>query len=135
MDSTANTIQELLEQRILILDGAMGTEIQNYRLDEQDYRGERYREHAVELKGNNDLLNITRPDLIEAIHRSFLEVGADIIETNTFNSTSIAQADYRLSDLAYELNESGAKLARRAVDKHREQTGRLRDLGGERRHR
>ncbi|HCU89416.1 MAG TPA: methionine synthase, partial [Gammaproteobacteria bacterium] len=124
MNSIANTIRELLEQRILILDGAMGTEIQNLRLDERDFRGDRYREHTVELRGNNDLLNITKPDLIEEIHRSFLEVGADIIETNTFNSTSIAQADYGLADLAYELNESGAKIARQAVDLHREKTGR-----------
>lgn len=125
MASIADSIQKLLGQRILILDGAMGTEIQNYRLDEQDYRGERYRDHETDLKGNNDLLTLTRPDLIEDIHRSFLEAGSDIIETNTFNSTSIAQADYQLSELAYELNEAGAALARRAVDRHHDRTGRV----------
>lgn len=123
MTSVANRIHELLGQRILVLDGAMGTEIQNYRLAEEDYRGERYRDHEVDLKGNNDLLTITRPDLIEDIHRSFLEAGADIIETNTFNSTSIAQADYGLSDLAYELNEAGAQLARKVADAYQAQAG------------
>ena len=102
----------------------MGTEIQNLRLKEEDYRGERYQNHEIDLKGNNDLLTLTKPDLIEAIHRSFLDAGADIIETNTFNSTSIAQADYRLSELAFELNEAGARLARKAVDAYRRDTDR-----------
>ncbi len=123
MASIAHDIEQLLRQRILVLDGAMGTEIQNYKLDEQAYRGERYRDHQVDLKGNNDLLTLTKPDLIKNIHRSFLDAGADIIETNTFNSTSIAQSDYQLSELAYELNEAGAALARQAVDQYREQTG------------
>ncbi len=109
-------LSELLRQRILLLDGAMGTMIQTYRLQEADYRGTRFVEHAIDLKGNNDLLTLTKPEIIADIHRQFLAVGADIVETNTFNSTGIAQADYRLSHLAYELNLAGARLARTAVD-------------------
>ena len=124
MVEVAKRIQELLAQRILVLDGAMGTEIQNYRLDEQNYRGERFKDHDVDLKGNNDLLTLNRPDLIKEIHRSFLDAGADVVETNTFNSTSIAQADYNLSELAYELNEAGADLARKVVDSFKKETGR-----------
>ena len=100
----------------MILDGAMGTMIQNYRLDEAAYRGARFREHTVDLKGNNDLLSITRPTVIQEIHNNFLAAGAQIIETNTFNSTAIALADYQLADLAYELNLAGARLARSCAD-------------------
>ena len=109
-------IRKLLTQRILVIDGAMGTMIQRHRLDEADYRGERFRDWHKDVKGNNDLLSITKPDLIEAIHREYLEAGADIIETNTFSSTSIAQADYDMQDLAYELNLASAACARRAAD-------------------
>ena len=109
-------ICELLDSRILLLDGAMGTMIQSYKLDEADFRGQRFSEHPCDLKGNNDLLSITRPEIISAIHLAFLDAGADIIETNTFNSTSIAMADYQMQDLAYELNNSAAKLARVAAD-------------------
>ncbi|HKH76493.1 MAG TPA: homocysteine S-methyltransferase family protein, partial [Rubrobacteraceae bacterium] len=105
-----------LKQRILVLDCAMGTMIQGYGFSEEDYRGERFAEHPKELKGNNDLLSITRPDVIRAIHDACLDAGADVIETNTFTSTSIAQADYALEDLAYELNLEAARVAREAAD-------------------
>lgn len=106
------TFLNTLRQRILILDGAMGTEIQNYKLDEADYRGARFIDHPVNLKGNNDILVLTRPDIIKDIHLSYLNAGADIIETNTFNSTSISQSDYDTEALAYELNYEAAKLAK-----------------------
>ena len=109
-------LRDLLERRIVFLDGAMGTMIQRLKLSEADFRGERFRNHAKDLKGNNDLLSLTQPHLIQAIHRQYLDAGSDIIETNTFNSTSIAQADYGLEDLAYELNKESAELARRAVE-------------------
>src|SRR5712675_122799 len=109
-------IRDLLQQRILIIDGAMGTMIQQYRLQEKDYRGERFKNWHCDVKGNNDLLSITQPQIIEAIHKKYLEAGADIIETNTFSSTSIAQADYEMQPLAYELNVGAAKCARNAVN-------------------
>jgi 5-methyltetrahydrofolate--homocysteine methyltransferase len=109
-------LEELLKSRILTLDGAMGTMIQSYKLEETDYRGERFADHPVALKGNNDLLSLTQPKIIQAIHAAYLDAGADILETNTFNSTAIAMADYRMEDLAYELNREGARLARAAVD-------------------
>ncbi|MEK7322998.1 MAG: homocysteine S-methyltransferase family protein, partial [Pseudomonadota bacterium] len=112
------TLADLLKQRILILDGAMGTMIQSYQLTEQDYRGERFKDHPCDLKGNNDLLAITQPKIIGDIHRAYLAAGADIIETNTFNSTSIAMADYRMEDLVYELNLAGARVARDAADEY-----------------
>lgn len=108
-------IQEELRQRILVLDGAMGTMIQRYGLEESDFRGTRFASHPVNLKGCNDLLNIVRPDIISEIHFQYLEAGADIIETNTFNSTSISLADYHLQDLAYELNRRGAEIAHAAI--------------------
>src|SRR3990167_3136583 len=114
-DRTAS-LTRALQQRILILDGAMGTMIQGYKLTEQDYRGARFANHRSDLKGNNDLLSITRPDVIGAIHQAYLDAGADIIETNTFNSTSVSQADYHLEALVYELNREGAALARRLCD-------------------
>ena len=106
----------LLPQRILILDGAMGTMIQNHRLTEADFRGERFANFACDIKGNNDVLSLTQPDIIKNIHLSYLNAGADLIETNTFSSTSIALADYQMQDLAYELNLAAAKLAREACD-------------------
>jgi 5-methyltetrahydrofolate--homocysteine methyltransferase len=110
------SITECLQERILILDGAMGTMIQRHSLSESDFRGTRFRDHPFSLKGNNDLLSLTRPDIILDIHRAYLEAGSDIIETNTFSSTRIAQADYHLESLAYELNLEGARLARAAAD-------------------
>jgi len=112
----------LLKQRILLLDCAMGTMIQSYELAEEDYRGERFEDHPRELKGNNDLLSITQPQIIRDIHEAVLEVGADIIETNTFNSSAISQADYGMEHLAYELNYEAARLARAAADGYTEQT-------------
>ena len=111
------TIRDCLKERILIIDGAMGTMIQRYKLEEKDYRGERFKSWHKDVKGNNDLLSITQPRIIEEIHKQYLEAGADIIETNTFSSTSIAQADYDMQSLAYELNVAAAKCARNAVDK------------------
>ena len=110
------------QKRILILDGAMGTMIQKYKLDEAAFRGERFKEWKQDIKGNNDLLSITRPDVIEEIHTQYLEAGADIIGTNTFSSTTIAQADYAMEDIAYEMNVESAKVARRAADKMTEKT-------------
>jgi len=112
----AELLKRQLDQRILVLDGAMGTMIQTYRLSEEEFRGERLRDHACDLRGNNDLLNLTQPQIIQAIHTAYLEAGADIIETNTFNANAISQADYRLEALAYEMNLAAARLAREAAD-------------------
>ncbi len=109
-------IRNELEKRILIIDGAMGTMIQRHKLSESDYRGDRFKDWHKDLKGNNDLLSITQPKIITGIHKEYLEAGADIIETNTFSSTSIAQADYDMQSLAYELNVASARCARKAID-------------------
>lgn len=109
-------IKTLLKQRILVLDGAMGTMIQQYNLDEQGYRGSRFRDFLHDVKGNNDLLSLTQPGIIEEIHRQYLEAGSDIIETNTFNSNAVSMADYHMEDLVYELNFESAKIARKAAD-------------------
>lgn len=110
-----NQLQDLLKDRILVIDGAMGTMIQRYQLDEAGYRGERFADYDRDIKGNNDLLSITQPKIIAEIHTAYLDAGADIVETNTFSSTSIAQADYGMEDLAYELNLASAKIAKQAV--------------------
>ncbi len=110
----AQALPEILRQRIAILDGAMGTMIQRYKLTEADYRGERFKDHKKDLKGNGDLLQLTRPDVIAEIHDQYLAAGADIIETNTFGATSVAQEDYALGEFAREMNVAGAKLAREA---------------------
>jgi 5-methyltetrahydrofolate--homocysteine methyltransferase len=112
----AAALPALMRQRIVILDGAMGTMIQRYKLTEADFRGERLREHAKDLKGNNDLLVLTRPDVIGAIHRQYLAAGADLIETNTFGANRVAQDDYGLGELAYEMNVAAARLARQCCD-------------------
>ena len=109
-------IEKILNERIMILDGPMGTMIQEHSLDENDFRGKRFVNHKEPLKGNNDLLNITMPDLIKSIHRDYLEAGADIIETNTFNSTSISLADYGMEKYAYDFNHAGAKIAKEVKD-------------------
>ena len=106
-----------LNSRILVLDGAMGTMIQTYKLEEEDFRGDRFKDHEILLKGNNDLLSLTRPDIIKDIHKGYLDSGADIIQTNTFSSTSIAMEDYALQDLVYEINFESAKIAREVTDK------------------
>ncbi|NTV46490.1 MAG: methionine synthase, partial [Chlorobiales bacterium] len=109
---------KLLEQRILVLDGAMGTLIQRHKLTEEDFRSERFKDHSHPLKGNNDMLVLTQPKIIRDIHARFLEAGADIIETCTFNATPISQLDYQLQDLTYELNVAAAKLARGIADEY-----------------
>jgi len=109
-------IWKLLQERILILDGAMGTMIQRYTLEEQDFRNNYFEDHPNSLKGNNDLLSLTRPDIIKEIHRQYFEAGADIIETNTFSGTTIAQADYDLSSYVYELNFASAKIAKEVAN-------------------
>ncbi len=115
-ESRIRQLKQALKNRILVLDGGMGTMIQSYKLEESDYRGERFADWVSDLKGNNDLLSITQPTIICDIHKAYLEAGADIIETNTFNGTSIAMADYSMESLAYELNLQGTKVARQAAD-------------------
>jgi len=109
-------IEDIIKERILIIDGAMGTMIQRHTLEESDFRGERFKDHKHPLKGNNDLLSLTRPDIIKDIHRQYFEAGADIVETNTFSGTSIAQADYHLEHIIYDLNFQSAKIAREVAD-------------------
>ncbi|HRH59623.1 MAG TPA: homocysteine S-methyltransferase family protein [Chitinophagaceae bacterium] len=110
------TIRDYLNEKILVIDGAMGTMIQRYKLSEEDYRGARFKNWQCDVKGNNDLLCLTRPQIIEAIHTQYLEAGADIIETNTFNAQRVSLADYKMESLAYEINFEAAKIARKAVD-------------------
>ncbi|MEM7027733.1 MAG: methionine synthase [Pseudomonadota bacterium] len=121
MTDKTEQIRQLMAERILILDGAMGTMIQSYHLEEDDYRGERFVDHPCDVKGNNDLLSLTRPDIIKSIHHAYFEAGADIVETNTFNSTSIAMADYQMEPLVYELNKVSAELAREIANEFEEQ--------------
>ncbi|MBT8058234.1 MAG: methionine synthase, partial [Gammaproteobacteria bacterium] len=117
-DETLQQLKDLLARRILLFDGAMGTMIQARKLEEADFRGDRFETHETSLKGNNDILSLTRPDVILDIHRAFLEAGADIIETNTFNATSISQSDYGMEHLVRELNRDSARLARQAADEY-----------------
>ncbi len=125
-EARASEFRAQLKQRIMLLDCAMGTMIQSYELSEEDYRGERFKEHPGDIKGNNDLLSITQPQIIRDIHEAVLGVGADIIETNTFNSTSISQADYGMEDLAYELTTSrrASPARRRTASRRRRRTNR-----------
>src|SRR4051812_4122715 len=116
-------IRKELEQRILIIDGAMGTMIQQYKLEEKDYRGKRFADWHKDLKGNNDLLSITQPQIIKSIHKEYLKAGADIIETNTFSATTIAMADYDMQELAYELNYESAKIAKEAIAEFQKESG------------
>lgn len=129
MNRTPHLIERLLERRILILDGAMGTMIQQYKLTEDHYRGvvahdgdigprQSFADHPLDLKGNNDLLLLTQPQIIRGIHAEYLEAGADILETNTFNANSVSMADYQMEHLVYELNVAGAKLARDVCDEY-----------------
>ncbi|RZV51361.1 MAG: methionine synthase, partial [Pseudomonadales bacterium] len=123
--SNTNTTQRLrdaLAERILVIDGAMGSMIQGYKLAEDDFRGERFQSHHKNLAGNNDLLNISRPDVIEEIHRAYLDAGADILETNTFNGTRVAQGDYDLQEAAHDINLAGARLARKVADEYSAKT-------------
>ncbi|HCH58535.1 MAG TPA: methionine synthase, partial [Gammaproteobacteria bacterium] len=114
--STEQILQSLLEKRILVLDGAMGTMIQKHKLSEEDYRGERFKDWHILVQGNNDLLSLTQPQIIQDIHKSYLEVGADIVETNTFNATKTSMSDYKMEEFAYEINVESARLAREACD-------------------
>jgi len=116
MTDRLKQLQIALSERILVIDGAMGTMIQAYKFEEEDFRGEVFKDKNNDIKGNNDILAITKPDVIRDIHREFLEAGADIIETNSFNATSISQADYQMEDIVYELNVACAKVARKAAD-------------------
>ncbi|GIV58186.1 MAG: methionine synthase [Rhodothermaceae bacterium] len=122
MPASFDTLADLLRRRILVLDGAMGTMIQRHHLTEDDFRGARFADHGQPLRGNNDLLSLTRPDVIRDVHRAYLDAGADLIETNTFNATSISQADYGTEALAYELNVAAARLAREAADEYTRRT-------------
>src|SRR5690606_32907727 len=118
MNPVESRLRSLLEQRILVLDGAMGTMIQRYGLDEAQFRGERFAAFDRDVKGNNELLSLTQPQIVREIHEQYLEAGADIVETNTFGATAIAQADYRLAPLAGEMNLAAARLARAACDRY-----------------
>ena len=109
-------IREILEERILVLDGAMGTMLQRHKFTEEDFRGDRFKDWQVPLQGNNDLLSVTQPEAIKEIHRLYFEAGADIVETNTFSGTTIAMADYEMEELAYELNYQSAKIAKEVAD-------------------
>lgn len=123
-------LKQALRERIVILDGPGGTMIQKHKPTEEDYRGERFADWAQDVQGNNDLLNLTRPDIITGIHRAYFEAGADIVETNTFSSTTIAQADYAMESLAREMNVEGARLAREEADRFEAQDGRPRFVAG-----
>src|SRR3989338_8181237 len=116
-DKTEQQLFELIKKRILIIDGAMGTMIQRYKLAETDYRGKRFKDWPKDLKGLNDLLNLTKPEVIEEIHYQYLEAGSDIIETNTFNAQSISLSDYGMEKSAYAIAKAGGECARRAVEK------------------
>jgi 5-methyltetrahydrofolate--homocysteine methyltransferase len=114
-------IRDLLQQRILVIDGAMGTMIQRHKLTEEDYRGERFKDWPSDLKGNNDLLCLTKPDIIKGIHKEYLAAGADIIETNTFNAQRVSMADYNMEALSYEINVAAAQIAKQAVKEYQEE--------------
>ena len=109
-------LEKLIQERIVFMDGAMGTMGQQYKLEEEDFRGDSFKDSKKDLKGNNDLLSITRPEIIREIHTKYIEAGADIIETNTFGANAISQADYGMEALSYEFNLASAQIARRAVD-------------------
>lgn len=128
---TGIIIKKLLQEKILIIDGAMGTMVQQYRLSEKDYRGARFADFPMDIKGNNDILSLTQPEIIQAIHKAYLDAGADIIETNTFSGTSISQADYKMEAYVYEINLESAKIAKRAVAQYvAENPGAIRFVAG-----
>lgn len=123
-------LEDIMKKRVVIMDGAMGTMLQGYKFTEEDFRGARFKDWGQQLQGNNDLLNITQPDAVRDVHLEYFQAGADIVETNTFASTTIAQADYAMEDLAFELNEQGAKLASDAAVKAEEIDGKPRFVAG-----
>lgn len=129
-ESCRQQIENLLKRRIAIMDGGMGTMVQGYRLTEDDFRGPEFKDHDKNLRGNNDLLSLTRPDVVKEIHKAYLEAGADFIETNTFSGTKIAQADYGLEHLAYRLNKTSAELAVEAAKEVEQATGQPRFVCG-----
>ena len=110
-----STFIQLLKDKIVILDGAMGTCIQQYKLNEEDYRGERFKDSQYEQKGNNDLLSLTKPEVIKEIHREYYKAGSDIVETNSFNANRISQVDYGMEDVVYEINKTSAEIARKVA--------------------
>ena len=116
MNTNLEILQNILRKRILILDGSMGVFIQRFKLSEEQFRGEKFKSHPVDLKGNNDILVLTQPEIIKGIHRNYLEAGSDIIETNTFNGTAISQADYKTEHMVYEINFEAAKIAVKEMD-------------------
>ena len=115
-------IREILAERILIIDGAMGTMIQQYRLSEDQYRGDKFKDYHIDLKGNNDLLSITQPGIIRKIYDSYLEAGADLLETNTFNANGLSQQDYQMDNLVYDMNLISARMAREAAQSYNKRT-------------
>ena len=123
MNTTETKLRELLDEQILIIDGAMGTMVQRYKLQEEDYRGERFKDWHTDVKGNNDLLCLTRPEIVKEIHKEYLQAGANIIETNTFNAQVISMADYDMQSFAYEINVEAAKLAKEAVAEYKKESG------------
>jgi 5-methyltetrahydrofolate--homocysteine methyltransferase len=123
MGTTETRLRELLDKQILIIDGAMGTMVQRYKLDEADYRGGRFKDWHTDVKGNNDLLCLTRPDIVKEIHKEYLKAGANILETNTFNAQVVSLADYDMQELAYEINVAASRLAREAIMEFKQETG------------
>ncbi|MGE0595070.1 MAG: homocysteine S-methyltransferase family protein [Hyphomonadaceae bacterium] len=123
-------LKQAMAKRILVMDGSMGAYLQNFRLDGSDFHGQRFAEHPSALKGNTDLLSLTRPDIVAKVHESYLEAGADILETNTFTATALSQAEYALDEIAYEMNVEGARLARTAADAFEQKDGRARIVAG-----
>src|SRR5438477_1411901 len=119
-ETALERLRDLLAQRIVILDGAVGTMFQRERLAEADFRGERFRDHPTSLQGDADVLSLTRPDIVEKLHRAYLDAGADVITTNTFTATPVSQSDYGLESLVYELNRAGAEIARRVAGRYRD---------------
>lgn len=131
MNNRWDSLELAAQNRILVLDGAMGTMIQRYKLSEDDFRGNRFNNSKIDLKGNNELLSITRPDIIQKIHEEYLHAGSDIIETNTFSANRISQEDYHLQDICYELNLVSAQLAKKAVAEYEEKNpGQLKFVAG-----
>ena len=130
MKSIGRELRQAFSERILILDGAMGTMLQRFKFQESDFRGERFRDHGRDLKGNNDLLVLTQPEAVLSVHRDYLAAGADIIETNTFNGTRVAQGEYGLEHIVPELNREAARLAKQACDELFQKTGRRAYVAG-----
>jgi 5-methyltetrahydrofolate--homocysteine methyltransferase len=116
MEICHRSLEDVLKKRIMVIDGAMGTMIQSCKLQEEDFRGDEFKDHSKNLKGNNDILNLTKPDIIFEIHKEYLEAGADFVETNTFNGTSVSQSDYGTQHLAYRINKEAARIAKRACE-------------------